>query len=206
MSNLSTEVEKLKSNYRAIFLKVSEDINSRLEKINPENRLKFLTDEVMRDALDRWLKVLEYKNYYSCSGCASCCKLACSEFSPEELKQKAENNDNFAKQFISVFIPYENEEDARKIYPEYFELLKQEIGTQNIKEKVYFYHCPKVTEDNRCPNYENRPQICRDFPDNPIGFLPKTCGYNKWKEEVEPTTLMLRAVFEIVDYYKQKMI
>lgn len=200
MSNLSTEVDKLKSNYRAIFLKVSEDLNTRLEKIKPEERLKFLTEEVLTDALDRWLKVLEYRNFYSCSGCAACCKLACSEFSPEELIQKAKNNDNFAKQFISVFIPYENEEEARTIYPEYFELLK----TRAQDEKVYFYHCPKVTEDNRCPDYENRPQICRDFPDNPIGFLPKTCGYNQWKEEVEPTTLMLRAIFEIVDYYKEK--
>lgn len=200
MSDLCTEVDELKSKYRSIFLKVSEEINKRLEKIEPEKRLKILTEEVLKDAINRWVKILEYRGFYSCAGCAACCKLACSEFSPEELEQKAKNGDNFAQQFISVFVPYKNEIEAKNIYPEYFELLKGKM----LYEKVYFYHCPKVTEDNRCSDYENRPQICRDFPDDPISFLPKTCGFKNWKEEVEPTALMIRAIAEIVDFYKNK--
>lgn len=201
MSDLNTEVDKLKLSYRAIFLKVSEEINSRLGELEPESRIKVLTQEILTDAVNRWVKVLEYKNFFSCSGCAACCKLACSEFSPEQLEEKSKNGDSLAKQFTSVFVPYENEVDAEKIYPEYFELLK----SKTPGEKVYFYHCPKVTEDNRCLDYENRPQICRDFPDNPIGFLPKTCGFANWKGEVEPTALMVRAITEIVDFYKNKL-
>ncbi len=204
MKDLSTEVEKLKSNYRAIFIKVSQEINNQLEKIKPEERLNILTNEFLKDAIERWMKILEYRNYFSCSNCGACCKLACSEFSPEELKEKANNNDNFAQQFISTFIPYNNKDEAKNVYPEYFELLNKEIKSQNITQEVYYYHCPKITQDNLCPDYENRPQICRDFPDNPIGFLPKTCGYTKWKEEVEQTALMIRAISEIVDYYKEK--
>ena len=60
-------------------------------------------------------------------------------------------------------------------------------------------------QENRCPDYENRPQICRDFPDNPISFLPKACGFSKWKEEVEPLALKLRATLEIADFYKNKL-
>lgn len=201
MSDLCIEADELKSKYRAIFLQVSEEINARLEKIKPDSRLRILTEEILKDAINRWVKILEYRGFFSCAGCAACCKLACSEFSPEELKQKAKSGDGFAQQFTSVFLPYENESDAQNIYPEYFELLKNKTPD----EKVYFYHCPKVTEDNRCPDYENRPQICKDFPDNPITFLPKTCGFNKWKEEVEPTALMIRAIAEIVDYYKEKI-
>ena len=47
----------------------------------------------------------------------------------------------------------------------------------NNESGYYFYHCPRVTKDNRCPDYENRPQICRDFPDNPLAFLPLSCGF-----------------------------
>lgn len=201
MSNLSTEMDNLKSKYREIFLKASEEFSSRLEQIPPKDVSKFLNEDILMEIWSKWEKVLEYRVKFSCAGCASCCRLACSEFSPDELEEKAKNGDNFAQQFTSIFVPYESEEDARKIYPEYFELLK----TKAKDEKVYFYHCPKVTNENRCPDYENRPQICRDFPDNPIGFLPKTCGFASWKEEVEPTALMLRALFEIIEFYKEKL-
>lgn len=201
MSNLSKDIENLKKKYREIFLKTSEEFSRQLESIAPENLMKFLNEDVPKDIYSRWMKIMEYRKNFSCSGCGACCKLACSEFSPEKLQEKAQQGDNFATQFTSVFVNYENEEEARKIYPEYFELLKEK--TQG--EKTYYYHCPKVTKDNRCPDYENRPQICRDFPDNPIGILPKTCGFSKWKEEVEPTALMLRALLEITEFYKGKM-
>lgn len=201
MNNLSEEMDNLKLKYREFFLQVNNELNLRLEKIAPENRLKFLTEEVLIGVWNNWIKILEYRKNFSCACCGACCKLACSEFSPDELKQKAQNNDNFAKQFLSVFVPYKNEEEAQKVYPEYFELLKIKASD----EKVYFYHCPKVTENNRCPDYENRPQICKDFPDNPLSFLPKNCGYTKWKEEVENTALKLHAMFEIVDFYKAKL-
>ena len=73
------------------------------------------------------------------------------------------------------------------------------------KDEVYFYHCPKLTKDNRCSDYENRPQICRDFPDNALSILPKTCGYKGWKEEVEPIALMLHSMVEIIEYYKERL-
>jgi Fe-S-cluster containining protein len=201
MSSLSIEIDNLKSKYREIFMKASEEIELRLEKIPAETQKEFLEEILLKEVFEKWLKIISHKTNFSCAGCAACCKLACSEFSPDELKQKAQNDDNFAQQFLSVFIPYETEEEAQKIYPEYFELLK--IKAPN--EKIYFYHCPKVTKENRCPYYENRPQICRDFPDNPIGFLPKTCGFNKWKQDVEDSALKLRAAFEIIDFYKQKL-
>lgn len=205
MSNLSADVDNLKKKYREIFLKTNEEFNRRLEKIKPEEFLKFLNEDLLNEVYEKKLKIIESRDKFNCSGCAACCKLACSEFSYSELKQKAQNGDNFANQFISVFVPYESEEEARKIYPEYFELLKIKAKSEDIGEKVYFYHCPKVTEDNRCPDYENRPQICGDFPDNPIGFLPKTCGYLKWKEEVEITALDLYSMLEIIDFYKSKI-
>ena len=67
-------------------------------------------------------------------------------------------------------------------------------------ENYYVYHCPKITKDNKCPDYENRPQICIDFPDNPIAFLAPECGYHKWKTKSEPLYLKLRAEGEIIEH------
>lgn len=201
MSNLSADVDNLKKKYREIFLKVGEELKTRIEETAPENVVKFLNEDIVKEIYTKWMKILEYRREFKCTGCATCCRLACSEFSYAELQEKAKNGDNFATQFISVFVPYEDVEEPKRIYPEYFELLNEKLNG----EKVYFYHCPKLTEENRCPDYENRPQICRDFPDNPLSLLPKSCGYCAWKEEVEPTALMLHSMLEIVDFYKSKI-
>lgn len=234
MENLTTQINNLKKTYREIFLKAGEEIQNEIEKIKPADlckncqipncnskldiferfppncfyknwqhaALKYLNEDVSKKIYQKWIKILEYRKNFSCTGCATCCKLACSEFSYDELKQKAKEGDNFANQFISIFIPYKTKEEANKIYPEYFELLKEKLGKD---EKVYFYFCPKLNKNNRCSDYQNRPQICRDFPDNPLSMLPKACGFSKWKDEIEPTALMLHSTLEIVDFYKNKI-
>lgn len=201
MSNLSIDIDNTKKKYREIFLKTHEEFALQLENMPQEELSNFLNDTIPKDIYQKWQKMLSYRDHFKCVGCATCCNLACSEFSYEELKQKAKNGDNFATQFVSIFIPYETQEEAKQVYPEYFELLAEKLNG----EDVYFYHCPKLTSDKRCSDYENRPQICRDFPDNPLSLLPKTCGYCGWKEEIEPTALMLHALLEIVDFYKSKM-
>lgn len=201
MSNLSNDIDKTKNKYREIFLKTHEEFSKQIENMAEEELIKFLYESVPQDIYKKWQQMLNYRDNFKCIGCATCCKLACSEFSYEELKQKAQNGDNFATQFIGIFIPYENEDEPRKIYPEYFELLHEKLEG----EKVYFYHCPKLTEENRCSDYENRPNICRDFPDNPLSLLPSACGFACWKTEVEPTALMLHSMLEIVGFYKDKL-
>jgi Fe-S-cluster containining protein len=118
------------------------------------------------------------------------------------LQQKAKNNDNFATQFVSIFIPYENQEEAKKIYPEYVEMLEEKLGKD---EKVYFYHCPHLDENNLCTQYDKRPDICRDFPNNPLSILPDWCGYCQWKEETEILAMTLHALVNISEFYKEKL-
>lgn len=201
MSKLSTDIDNLKQKYREIFLKTSEAFKHRIEEAKPEELLKLLDEDIPKDIYHKWMKMLEYRKNFKCIGCATCCRLACSEFSYEELQLKASNGDNFATQFTSIFIPYEDENQPKEIYPEYIELLVEKLDG----EKVYFYHCPKLTSENRCSDYENRPQICRDFPDNPLEMLPVSCGFSCWKDEVEPTALMLHALMEILNFYKNKI-
>lgn len=221
MSNLYSTVEKLRTEYREIFTKSAMEIQRKVDELKPHNLkgdifdqfpsgsdghkwqcavLDMLENEISKEIYRKFQEVLAYRKEFRCVGCATCCNLACSEFSPEELNRRAENGDNFAKQFTSIFIPYESKEEARKVYPEYIQMLED-----NKEDEVYFYHCPKLTKDNRCSDYENRPQICRDFPDNPLSILPKACGYKKWKEEIEPVTLMLHSMIEIISYYKENI-
>ena len=219
MDDLNFVVENTKKKYREIFLQSFEAIQNRIDEIKPTEVvtdvfekypknskgyewqkavLEMLLNDISKEILQKWAQVLDYRKEFSCKGCATCCNLACSEFSYEELKEKAENGDNFAQQFTSIFVPYNSREEAERVYPEYLEMLKD-------KGDVYFYHCPKLTECKRCSDYENRPDICRHFPDNPLDILPKSCGYYPWRKEVEPVVLMLHSMVEIIDYYKQNI-
>ena len=139
---------------------------------------------------------------FSCCGCGVCCKFAVSEFSPLELREKALQGDIFASQFVKTFVPYDGLYEVKQIFPQYIEFLEK----SETDGGYYFYHCPKVTKDNRCPDYENRPQICRDFPDNPIAFLPLSCGYNEWKRKTEKKMLELNARSEILNFYKERLV
>lgn len=199
MSNLGANIDNIKKKYREIFKKVNREFEQQIKNMSEVEVLDFLNSKIPEDIFLRWKKMLAYRENFHCIGCATCCKLACSEFSYDELKQKAKMGDNFASQFISIFIPYDDETIPKQIYPEYFDLLAEKLGT----EKVYFYYCPKLTPENRCSDYQNRPQICKDFPDNPLSLLPKSCGYCTWKDEVEPIALMLHALLEITDFYKK---
>lgn len=221
MNTVEQQLNAQKSQYREIFLKSVDEIQKRLDELKPEGfegellqkyesgsagqgwqmkALTLLNGEISHEVYRKLQEILAYREMFKCSGCATCCRLACSEFSPEELKQKAANGDKFAQQFTSIFIPYESMDEAQKVYPEYIELLKEKVDGE-----VYFYHCPKLTEDNRCSDYENRPQICRDFPDNPLAVLPEKCGYRAWKDEINPVALMLHSMIEIIDFYKNKL-
>ena len=163
--------------------------------------LNKLKNDISKDILIKINEISEYKKEFSCSCCATCCKLACSEFSYAELLEKANNGDNFATQFTSVFIPYKSEEEAYKAYPDYIDYLKETLPEG---EKTYFYYCPK-NKNNLCTDYENRPNICREFPTNPLMILPKTCGYKEWREETHTQTLLLHALVEIVDFYIKRI-
>lgn len=218
MENLSGQLNSLRNQYRQMFLEYAKSLQDEIYTLKPtgcngeifdsyegdslgqswQKRVLNLINKKLKEEISSNLQIVAMaRKSCHCVGCGVCCKFAVSEFSPVELSQKAESGDSFAKQFISTFVPYSSIGEAQKIFPEYLEMLNR----QN-ENNYYIYHCPKVTSDNRCPDYENRPQICRDFPDNPIAFLPLTCGYKDWKSKSEPIMLKLNAMAEILNYYK----
>ncbi len=139
----------------------------------------------------------------SCHSCGVCCSLSSSQFSPDELGTKANEGDPFAQQFLSVFLPYDSHDHAKARHPE----LVEEIVEQ-ADGPVYFYHCPHLTDDNKCSIYNDprRPDICKTYPDTPLVLMYKKCGYQPWKAEMLPTTLLAQATLELCQYYSNRIL
>lgn len=167
-----------------------------------ENCINKLENEISQSINKKIQEINKLREKYTCNKCAACCKLASSEYSYEELKERAKNGDIFSQQFVSIFVPYKNKEEARQFYPEFFALLEKKYPNDN---DIYFYYCPKLGENNLCTDYENRPNICREFPNNPLVIFPKDCGYRKWQDEVDILALTLHAMIEITNFYKTKI-
>lgn len=167
-----------------------------------EAALNHLENKISKDIYEKIQLIEKRRQCFTCGCCTSCCRLASSEYSYEELKQRAENGDKFSKEFVSVFVPYKSKEEPRKIYPDYISMIEEKFSDQT---EVYFYYCPKLGDDGLCTDYDNRPNICRDFPNNPLVALPEKCSYNEWKQEVEIMSLTLHALIDITGFYKEKL-
>lgn len=231
--SLGIQYNNLKDNYEVIFIEAAESIRKELDKFKPENPcticsikncqiekkdpladypvgclyrdwqkqvLSFLSGEYRQKLKNIYKAIMDKKCEYECSKCASCCKLAVSEYSYDQLKQRALRGDKFSRDFVSVFVPYKSEEEAKLVNPEYFELLNDIMEDQ----KVYYYYCPKLN-GNLCSDYENRPNICKEFPHNPLKLLPSSCSFNVWKNSVARQAMLLKAKTDIIAFYKEKL-
>lgn len=228
---ISDQYNSLKDNYKEIFYEAATQIRAAIEKFKPENpctictidcnvankdifsdfpvgckykewqsqTLSFLSGEYLQKLKYTYDMIMTKKDSYTCNQCGECCKLAVSEFSYEQLKQKAFRGDKYSADFVSVFVPYKTEEDAKNANPEYFEALGDLVDN-----KTYYYYCPKL-EGNLCSDYETRPNICKEFPHNPLQILPSKCSFNAWRQEIERHALILHAKTNIIEFYKQKL-
>ncbi|MGN1124890.1 MAG: YkgJ family cysteine cluster protein [Candidatus Gastranaerophilaceae bacterium] len=199
MEKLKEHYEALIKKYREIFASVLHVVQGEINSLKPEEIRHYLEVDLEKNIDNQRELIREKRKEFHCGMCGACCRLAISEFSPTQLLDKATRGDNFAREFISTFSPYESEEQAEKQFKLYVDLIK-ESG-----EKVYYYHCKKVTEDNKCPDYENRPKICRDYPDNPIQMLHPTCSYIGWHESIQTIVLTIRAMNEIKMHFLKEL-
>ncbi len=198
MDKLKDHYEQLVKQYREVFVSVLNAMQGEINGLKHEEIKNYLDVEVEKHIQFQRNLVVERRKNFNCGMCGACCRLAISEFSPTQLLEKASRGDKFAKEYISTFSPYDKDEDAEKEFPLYVQLLK-ESG-----EKVYYYHCKKVTEDNKCSDYENRPSICRDYPDNPIQMLHPTCSFIGWHESIQKIVLTIRAMSEIREHFRKE--
>ena len=234
-TSLDGQYKEVVDNYEQIFLEAISSIRKELDTFKPQNpcenckikdckiekkdifapyppqgcklrewqmqALTYLSGDY-KTKLNAELKaIMNKKTEYECIKCGACCKLAVSPYSYVQLKQRAMKGDKFSEEFVSVFIPYETEEEAKAVNPEYFALLNRLVED----DKIYYYHCPKIDENNLCTIYENRPSICKNFPHNPLKLLPSMCSYNEWKDSISHKAQLIKAKTDIIAFYKQKL-
>lgn len=199
MDKIKEHYKQLIQEYRQIFVSVLNTIQGEINSLSLDEIKNYLDVEVERNIQMQRELVKEKRKDFRCKMCGACCRLAISEFSPAELLDKASRGDKYAKEFISTFSPYSDDSEAEKQFQLYVELLK-ESG-----EKVYYYHCKKVTDDNKCSVYENRPSICRDYPDNPIQMLHPTCSFIGWHESIQKIVLTIKAMSEIREHFRKEL-
>lgn len=177
-----------------------------------------LEREIPEELLREFRQINAYKKTFQCRMGGQCCRLASSEHSYETLLAKAAAGDAFARQFTSVFLPYASRQAARDREPEGVAAVLAYIGDEDGREcvgeanasageRVYFYHCPYIGEDNRCTVYgtDKRPSICENYPETPLGFVFKSCAWKRWQEETHPNALFAHALLALCEAWSARL-
>ncbi len=130
-------------------------------------------------------------------GC--CCRAASPSIPFHQLLEKASKGDDFARNFFSIFVPHKDHATARQIVPGLVErTLKAAAKDKNFKDEsdVVFYQCRYIGEDNKCTIWEDRPELCRAYPDSPFMVFAPGCAFEPWAEKVKEKFSKMQAELE----------
>lgn len=136
---------------------------------------------------------------YLCKMCGKCCRSITTNLSHEELKALAEKGSDEARVFVEIFKPFAGIEEAKKVVPEQIEQILKELEQSESFDinKVTFYYCPHIQDDNKCGIYECRPECCKRAPTGPWACMPPGCGFEGWQfEEAEKIKKKIRKLKE----------
>lgn len=142
--------------------------------------------------MDVWEKKLNIKKPEACKRTAICCQTATS-VSPWDKIHNAKNNP-LLKDFFNIFIPYNSIDEIKTKFPEAYESCLKTAQTRkdiNLND-IYFYHCRFLIQPNYCCIYEDRPTLCRHFPESPFDSIPRECGYYDWSKECKKAYIDLQ--------------
>lgn len=136
--------------------------------------------------MNKWSELLDVP-FPECRMTGNCCRFSSPSTPGVLLLKRAAENDEFARDYLSIFIPYSSIEEAKELNRELVEknmevLEKQKAGKVNA-DNIVFYHCRFNGDDGRCMIYEDRPNLCREFPDSPYLVFAPGCAYEQWSVE-----------------------
>ena len=116
-----------------------------------------------------------------CLMCGKCCRVATTSVPYAELIELAKGGDESAKDFLRIFEPYSSPEDAKKIEPDIVDNIFNMLSKDGDNgDKITFYKCKYIREDNLCGIYQDRPELCERFPTSMFAVIPPGCGYEGW--------------------------
>lgn len=146
----------------------------------------------MSDTVKRVQELLKLSQHL-CNMCGKCCRIATFKngLAYEEIVKLANNKDDDpiqvegAKDFLSIFTPYESVEEARKICSEFVDRVYSRFGENSTAS---FFYCKYIDENNKCLIHEDRPLLCRMYPiPHERTFYLPDCGFEEqgkknWQE------------------------
>jgi len=134
-----------------------------------------------------------------CLMCGRCCRVATASVSYDELLRLSKEGDRSSIEFLETFEPYPTVEDAMAVDKELV------MNIPDYKNRT-FYHCRFIKEDNLCPKYLERYDVCKEFPSSPWAIHPPGCGFRGWLfQEREAHKKKIRQLKEEAVYYKAKL-
>ncbi len=125
-----------------------------------------------------------------CKMCGKCCRMATISQSYEEIKKLEAEGHQGAKDFLSIFEPYESLDQAREVDKETVDkIINLHKLDGKYNENMRFYQCKYIQKDNLCGRYLQRPTLCNHFPSSPWAIVPEGCGFEGWlfwkREEIK---------------------
>lgn len=129
--------------------------------------------------MSTWQELLEVRwPQNACDRSGECCRGAAQAQPWTRLLPAASAGDLTARAFLNQFMPYPSLDAAQQHAPHAFAAsmaLARERG--DADQDIVFYHCRFLAGQSDCQIYEDRPALCRDFPESPFGAIPSCCGY-----------------------------
>ncbi|WP_303672659.1 YkgJ family cysteine cluster protein [Vampirovibrio chlorellavorus] len=126
-----------------------------------------------------------------CKQRGQCCRVATfkGSLSYEEILALAANPEaeghESARDFASVFLPYESQTQVREIASEFVDKVRTAARSKGQDpDQVSFFKCKYVLADGRCGVHEDRPVGCRmyPFPHKNTIYHPG-CGFEQQGQE-----------------------
>jgi len=114
----------------------------------------------------------------ACDRSGECCRGAAQHAPWDNLIPLAAQGDETARNFLSQYAPYPSHEVARQNAPDGVQASMEIAALKGYAEAdLVFYHCRYLTGKSECQIYEDRPTLCRTYPESPFGAIAKCCGY-----------------------------
>lgn len=126
-----------------------------------------------------------------CHMCGKCCRVVTTSTPYSRLQEMAKDGDKGAIDFLSLFVPYESIAVARKIDAGVVDNIINRLAIDGKfdENKITFYGCKYLQDNNLCSRYETRLDLCKHCPSTPWAIVPPGCGFEGWlfwqREEVK---------------------
>ncbi len=150
--------------------------------------------------MNKWAEFLNIP-LPNCNKTGHCCRCAVPSVPIAKLLEKAKKGEDFARDFLSVFVPHKNIKTAEKESPsvvcQTLELINKSKNPVFSADTIVFYKCRFISDNHTCSIYEDRPELCRTYPDSPFYVFSEDCSCHKWAAECKDKYFKMKEQLKI---------